>query len=609
MSAVNIEFPGNLAQVQTAADLRSIPTSLIPLGALYLVNGLQGLFEYDPGSTVADDGTDTIRPNDKTPGQAGRWSRNANGLAAGPQGEGLATVMAPGGSALVGYQNTGTGVSTRTVQSALRDMALNPRDYGAIGDGFYHPLSERFSTLAAAQAVYPFVTALDQSLDGAGIQAALNEAARDVNRRGVVQLPVGYFTLSAGLKISSFVTFRGESRHGSVINNQNRPLSAPIFANADPAALVSSVLENFTALGGTHLLKITVTTESAGLRLDRITSYLQTVASLESSIWQTTKIVGCDFDGAGGAVNGLLCTGPTCNDVSVVDTRFTNHSGAKIKLAGFNGFTMIGGSCEGGGDDISGGVTLDLNGFDSAQYGAAAAFRSVYFERTQDRLLRSRDTKGILFDGCTFMGHLVAGQFTGYTFDTLTDVISFGANHWYRPTNGPANMSVAGANDNLMGQASNVTSGIGGRYGTLAPKQRSLADATTFNLVNFTRLSGAPNDGTNQQGVVGTLRLHVKAVDSTSGVARFGSFTYQISVDVRGADNILVSVPAATSSVNNLGPITVTVEPAPGASPNAAALRVVVAGVLTSQPSVVGWTFDWSGISTLSQNQIQVVAP
>jgi len=86
MAAVNITFPGNLAQVETANDLRSIPSTYIPSGALYLVNGLEGLFQYDTGSVLADDGNDALRPYDKSPGQAGRWIRNVDGLAAGPVG-------------------------------------------------------------------------------------------------------------------------------------------------------------------------------------------------------------------------------------------------------------------------------------------------------------------------------------------------------------------------------------------------------------------------------------------------------------------------------------------------------------------------------------------
>ncbi len=68
---------------------------------------------------------------------------------------------------------SGIGWKQRTVADRLNDTA-NVKDYGAIADGSYHPLSERFATLADAQAVYPFVTSLSQSIDWAAIQSCLN---------------------------------------------------------------------------------------------------------------------------------------------------------------------------------------------------------------------------------------------------------------------------------------------------------------------------------------------------------------------------------------------------------------------------------------------------
>lgn len=47
-------------------------------------------------------------------------------------------------------------------------------DFGAIGDGGSHPLSTRYATLAAAQAAYPFATALTQEIDWAALQAGHN---------------------------------------------------------------------------------------------------------------------------------------------------------------------------------------------------------------------------------------------------------------------------------------------------------------------------------------------------------------------------------------------------------------------------------------------------
>ena len=53
---------------------------------------------------------------------------------------------------------------------------VNARVYGAVCDGGSHPLSGYYGTLAAAQAVYPFVTSLSQQLDYAAAKAAANAA-------------------------------------------------------------------------------------------------------------------------------------------------------------------------------------------------------------------------------------------------------------------------------------------------------------------------------------------------------------------------------------------------------------------------------------------------
>jgi len=53
-------------------------------------------------------------------------------------------------------------------------LFINVKQFGAIGDGTYHPLSERYASLVEAQAQYAFVTSLTQSIDWAAWQAALN---------------------------------------------------------------------------------------------------------------------------------------------------------------------------------------------------------------------------------------------------------------------------------------------------------------------------------------------------------------------------------------------------------------------------------------------------
>lgn len=65
---------------------------------------------------------------------------------------------------------------------------ITPEQFGAIGDGSSHPLSNYFGTLAAAQVVYPHATSLTNELDWAAIQAAIN-AAKALN--GCVNLGMG----------------------------------------------------------------------------------------------------------------------------------------------------------------------------------------------------------------------------------------------------------------------------------------------------------------------------------------------------------------------------------------------------------------------------------
>ncbi|OBY75245.1 hypothetical protein [Acinetobacter gyllenbergii] len=64
--------------------------------------------------------------------------------------------------------------SGRTQESKNKDQ-ITTHDYGAICDGTYHPLSEKYSNLSDAQAIYPFVTSLSQSIDDVALQKALND--------------------------------------------------------------------------------------------------------------------------------------------------------------------------------------------------------------------------------------------------------------------------------------------------------------------------------------------------------------------------------------------------------------------------------------------------
>lgn len=101
-------------------------------------------------------------------------------------------LAAPVGSAMIGFQQDDIGAVPREAQSKMRERA-SLYDFGAIGDGLLHPLSDRFASLGAAQAVYPFVTSLTQSIDWAACQAAANSSHRKI------QVTHGDFIINDGV--------------------------------------------------------------------------------------------------------------------------------------------------------------------------------------------------------------------------------------------------------------------------------------------------------------------------------------------------------------------------------------------------------------------------
>ncbi|WP_234704871.1 tail fiber domain-containing protein [Achromobacter marplatensis] len=108
---------------------------------------------------------------------------------------------------MFGFIQSGDGAVKREGQEKLRDR-VSVLDFGAIGDGTYHPLSERFANLPAAQAKYPFVASLSHSIDYAAIQAALDSLEA---RGGVVEDKIGLKLVVAGpgLLVPDGVEFDG----------------------------------------------------------------------------------------------------------------------------------------------------------------------------------------------------------------------------------------------------------------------------------------------------------------------------------------------------------------------------------------------------------------
>lgn len=63
-------------------------------------------------------------------------------------------------------------------QRAINSRTVTPYDFGAIGDGSSHKLSERYATLAQAKAIYPHAVSLDDEIDWCAAQAACIESMK-----------------------------------------------------------------------------------------------------------------------------------------------------------------------------------------------------------------------------------------------------------------------------------------------------------------------------------------------------------------------------------------------------------------------------------------------
>ncbi|HBE5451238.1 TPA: hypothetical protein KMA83_004723, partial [Escherichia coli] len=102
------------------------------------------------------------------------------------------------GDNLVGVKQPFTGSILRTQHKKNQEI-ISVRDFGAIGDGTLHKLSERFNTIEEAKLLYPFVTSLNQSIDYAAVQQGINTATT-LGRR--LFIPAGKYYSSTPISIT-----------------------------------------------------------------------------------------------------------------------------------------------------------------------------------------------------------------------------------------------------------------------------------------------------------------------------------------------------------------------------------------------------------------------
>jgi hypothetical protein len=597
MSVVEITFPGNLAQVETIADLRALPSANMENGELYAVADA-GLYAFDTASVAVDDGVTVLKPNDLSPLQAGRWLLNGSSYFIG-----FSQLAAPSGSSLVKFIQAGTGAAPRTVEARLRDR-VSARDFGAIGDDATHPLSERFATLAAAQAVYPFVTSLTQTLDYAGIQAAINFVEP---YGGTVFIPSGpggknRYRISDTLLIPSFVTIEGDGTYGTIIDNQNYPVTGGIqLSNKYPDSCNFITLRNlvFHGSAATHTgLGVGVTISCEGWQFENVRFLLHATANISvNKLLQTSSFRNCVF---GDAQYGVSVSAFTTNAVDFINCSWERITRTCLYLRSAEGVNIIGGRMEAGGG--SGFSTLDFTN------AGAVNISGVYFENTSGVLLtESASRGGVSFLGCHMTGWTPPGGGLA-PYSVVSDgVVTF------RDCEVPLGLTFDG-----MAQ---VTGTAGQQIGDPSTKllmsrarghqhviSGELPLTAAMNLLVFTR-AGASGATSNIQSLAGKLTLSATFVSELGAVSVFAR-EWLVAVAAVGSAPMTAKAGAypITAETNTDPAITVT----PGAmgTPTNTSLTfgLTIAGLPAGVPtgSIARWEFCQIDGTTLETDRIKV---
>jgi hypothetical protein len=354
------------------------------------------------------------------------------------------SVLAATSAAFASASSSPTDLACTRPASSVPDSAGRLVVSGAIGDGRLHPLSERFTNLAEAQRVFPAALSLDESLDGAAIQSAINLAEQrssPMQRGASVFVPAGRYPLSRPLSLPNNVALEGEGRNNSIIDNQNSPLATPLIVNRnkDTARLT---LRDMSLHGGTHGIRIEVGGSVDGVLVEGVSFQLQQDSNFScNKLLQMATFRDCTF---GQSPFGVYAAAWTSNVVAFDRCSFENHSRAHLYVRGAECINITGGRFEGGvmvGQELA---TIDL------ESAAAVNFIGVYFENTHQTLLRERKSRnGVSFTGCHFTGTQVGKALAAYRFDS-DGIVTFGTNDWILPTEAPAKVALNGVNEKLI---------------------------------------------------------------------------------------------------------------------------------------------------------------
>ncbi|MEV0792581.1 right-handed parallel beta-helix repeat-containing protein [Kribbella sp. NPDC050459] len=114
--------------------------------------------------------------------------------------EGPFRYLAQDTSSAENYGTVIVGANAARYHRILLDNEIDTGWFGTIGDGANHPLSQRFTTLTEARAIYPHATALTDEIDWCAIQAAINTVKAASATTKAVRIPQGDYVINQAIR-------------------------------------------------------------------------------------------------------------------------------------------------------------------------------------------------------------------------------------------------------------------------------------------------------------------------------------------------------------------------------------------------------------------------
>lgn len=520
----------------------------------------------------------------------------------------IALLGAATGAGLVGWKRDSPwGAVNRTVAQEL-SRTVTPQQFGAIGDGTLHPLSERFATLSAAQAFYPtypdgrphHLTSLDQPIDFAALQAAYWV----VENGGHLHLGRSHYRIGDNtIKETNYFSVGGDTRAGDThVNDDIRfgaiiegaiPGTVPLFTCNNPANVTFIHRHDVTFRGGSYYWYLGDEVASVtGQVWDRVCTEAQTISIIEINRLEVSTFRDCFMFSASRTGWGLHVRGFPNNNNRSVGTRWDGAGQGWLRFqGGFENWVCDGGSCEAGGQ--AGESTIWFQG--NVVAGRGASFNGVYFEETGEYLLRCNNANGIRFGGaCEFTGTSAGNGgmgLTAYKFhpdvDASATVVHFDDNRWGEDKHGvltipPFRSLITGINNGFDTQKVCAYSHISRNAGEFVGRTRNFSTGSVTDVLctvlRGSTSSAATNHQTMELEVVSTLSGRLTGGAVVNRTKRWGiticagpggNFTYSVQ-EIGGG-------PTAAEETDNGSTLTLAIDIQ--TAPTSLDIRLLLGGV------------------------------